>query len=189
MADVALLVKAAHFAAERHRFQRRKGEDGSPYINHPLEVADLVANVGGVTDVRVLAAAILHDTVEDTPTTLEELETLFGADVSALVAELTDDKRLPKQERKRLQIEHAPHLSDAVKPVKLADKICNVRDVTNNPPVDWSVERRKEYLFWAEQVVAGLRGANRDLEDRFDAVLQDGLMALRREPAPTEEPT
>jgi len=189
MADVALLVKAAHFAAGRHRFQRRKGEDGSPYINHPLEVADLVANVGGVTDVRVLAAAILHDTVEDTPTTLEELETLFGSDVSALVAELTDDKRLPKHERKRLQIEHAPHLSDAVKPVKLADKICNVRDVTNNPPVDWSVERRKEYLSWAEQVVAGLRGANRHLEERFDVVLQDGLTALRREPAPTEEPT
>lgn len=179
--EVAYLLKAARFSAERHRSQRRKGEDASPYINHPLEVADLLANVGGVTDVHVLAAAILHDTVEDTGTSLDELTELFGPEVSSLVAELTDDKRLSKQERKRLQIEHARGLSDAAKPIKLADKTSNVQEVTDNPPTDWPVARRREYLSWAEHVVAGLRGSNRDLERRFDAVLQRGMQKLGRE--------
>jgi guanosine-3',5'-bis(diphosphate) 3'-pyrophosphohydrolase len=174
-------LKAARFSSERHRSQRRKGKDADPYINHPIEVAHLAASVGGVVDVAVLAAAILHDTVEDTGTSLDELEKLFGSEVSTLVAELTDDKSLPKQERKRLQIEHASQLSEGAKPIKLADKISNIREVIENPPVHWSLERRREYLVWAAEVVSRLRGCNRNLEQRFDELLQRGLSEFAEE--------
>jgi GTP diphosphokinase / guanosine-3',5'-bis(diphosphate) 3'-diphosphatase len=176
--DLEFLLQAAMFAAEKHRKCRRKGADASPYINHPIDVANLVAGVGGITDARILAAAILHDTVEDTATKPEEIADLFGADVSAFVAELTDDKRLPKAERKRLQVEHARELSPGAKTIKLADKISNVNEVIDNPPADWPIERRREYLTWAEAVVAGCRGTNAALERRFDESLQRGLRKL-----------
>jgi guanosine-3',5'-bis(diphosphate) 3'-pyrophosphohydrolase len=183
MHDLALLLQAARFSADKHRSQRRKDEDASPYINHPIEVAELLATVGGVTDTEILMAAILHDTVEDTDTTGEELEARFGAGVRALVAEVTDDKTLPKGERKRLQVEHAPHLSARAKQIKIADKISNVREVTHNPPAGWPLERRREYLQWAKRVVSGCRGPNPNLERLFDQVLQDG-QARQREPGP-----
>ena len=176
--DLAFLLQAAMFSAEKHRRQRRKGEDASPYINHPIAVADLVANVGGISDVRILAAAILHDTIEDTNTTLDQLTELFGQEVSTLVAEVSDDKSLPKAERKRLQIEHAQQLSSAAKMIKLADKISNVTEVLENPPVDWSIERRRDYLEWARAVVAGCQGTNAGLEQRFDELLKRGLRTL-----------
>ena len=179
--DLALLLKAASFSAERHRHQHRKGDDPPPYINHPLEVASILANVGGVTDVTILVAALLHDTVEDTSATGEELEQEFGPSVRALVEEVTDDKSLPRAERRRLQIEHTPALSVAAKQIKLGDKICNLRDVVKNPPTDWSLQRRREYLDWAACVVAGCRGANVALERHFDQVLQDGRPVLARE--------
>lgn len=167
------ILKAVAFAAEKHRDQRRKGAQASPYINHPIAVAELLALVGGVSDLATLQAAVLHDTIEDTETTPDELEEVFSAEVRDLVVEVTDDKALPKQERKRLQIEHAPHLSGRAKGIKLADKICNVRDVTHDPP-DWRIERRLEYLAWAERVVAGCRGTNAYLERYFDEVLARG---------------
>lgn len=176
MTDARLLLDAAHFAAVRHRTQRRKGADASPYINHPLEVAALLAECG-VDDAAVLAAALLHDTVEDTETTPDELAARFGARIAGLVAEVTDDKRLPKAERKRLQIVHAPQLSAGARLVKLADKICNVRDVTHHPP-DWPHARRREYLAWAAAVVDGCRGSHAELETRFDAALAEGLALL-----------
>jgi guanosine-3',5'-bis(diphosphate) 3'-pyrophosphohydrolase len=179
--DLAFLLQAAMFSAEKHRKQRRKGEDASPYINHPIAVANLLASVGGITDVRLLAAAILHDTVEDTGTTLDELTGLFGHEVSALVAEVSDDKSLPKAERKRLQIQHSHQLSKAAKLIKLGDKISNVNEIMENPPVDWSTERRREYLKWAKAVVAGCRGTNEGLEQRFDELLERGLRTLEEE--------
>ncbi len=139
--------------------------------------------VGGVTDAHLLQAAVLHDTVEDTETTLAELETRFGPVVRTLVAEVTDDKSLAKEERKRLQIEHAPTLSVGARQIKLADKICNVRDVVNRPPLDWSPERCADYLRWSEAVVKGCRGVNARLEQEFDDVLAEGrdrLQILRR---------
>jgi guanosine-3',5'-bis(diphosphate) 3'-pyrophosphohydrolase len=168
MNNLHKLLEAASFAAKKHTGQKRKGADGEPYINHPLEVASLLANVGKVEDYDVLIAALLHDTVEDTGVTSEELTELFGEKVSGYVSEVTDDKSLPKAERKQLQIEHAPHLSDGAKQIKLADKISNIRDVTENPPHDWSDQRRLEYIEWGEKVVSGLRGANENLEKRFD---------------------
>jgi GTP diphosphokinase / guanosine-3',5'-bis(diphosphate) 3'-diphosphatase len=165
---VSIILAASAFAAHKHRDQRRKGADASPYINHPIAVANVSANEGGITDDTVLAAALLHDTIEDTDTTAEELQAQFGPDVAAIVVEVTDDKSLPKQDRKRLQIEHAATLSDQAKLVKLADKICNVRDMSQAPPIDWSPERKQEYFVWTKQVVDQLRGVCPMLERLFD---------------------
>ncbi|HEX2138457.1 MAG TPA: HD domain-containing protein [Woeseiaceae bacterium] len=165
------LLRAARFAAEKHRDQRRKGIEASPYINHPIEVAELISRVGEVDDLPTLIAAILHDTVEDTETTFEDIENAFGADVCSLVAEMTDDKSLPKAERKRLQVEHSSQVSHRAKLIKIADKTCNVKDVANSPPPDWSVKRRTEYLDWASRVVDGCRGVNEKLERHFDETL------------------
>jgi len=162
------LIQAINFAAKKHSSQKRKGADGEPYINHPLEVLNLLTSVGKVEDFNILIAAVLHDTIEDTETTEEEIEKLFGAEVCKMVLELTDDKSLPKAERKQLQIEHAPYISVGAKQIKLCDKISNIRDVLENPPDGWSVERRSEYVNWGEKVVAGLRGANENLEKHFD---------------------
>lgn len=171
MNDLSKLLQAISFSAKKHRYQRRKGNDAEPYINHPLEVANLIANIGKVSNYEILMAAVLHDTVEDTETTAEELTELFGENVCKMVLEVTDDKSLPKQRRKELQIEHAPHLSIGAKHVKLADKISNVSDVLHNPP-DWSAETKANYIIWAGKVVDGLRGVNKDLEDYFDNLVK-----------------
>lgn len=175
---VAALLKALHFAADKHRDQRRKDEEASPYINHPIEVAELLTRVAGVTDVVTLQGAILHDTIEDTNTTPQELESVFGPEVRRVVEEMTDDTKLPKADRKRLQIEHAPHLSERAKHIKLADKIANVRSITEAPPAKWALARRKEYLDWTEQVIAGLRGSSPPLEKLYDELLVEGRRVL-----------
>ncbi|MCA9174377.1 MAG: bifunctional (p)ppGpp synthetase/guanosine-3',5'-bis(diphosphate) 3'-pyrophosphohydrolase [Planctomycetales bacterium] len=161
-----LLVRAAAFAAERHRSQRRKDDAATPYINHPLQVAELLVSAN-ICDAALLAAAMLHDTVEDTATSFAEIESAFGAEVCGLVAEVTDDKSLPKQRRKELQIEHAPHKSPRAKQLKIADKICNIRDLSDISPVGWDRERKAEYLRWAEAVVAGCEGINDWLDEQF----------------------
>ena len=163
-----LVVRAAAFAAHAHRAQRRKSEGDIPYINHPLEVAQILAETAGVSDPVVLAAAILHDTVEDTDALPIDLITRFGVRVATLVDEVTDDKSLHKKERKRLQIEHAPHMSPEAKLIKLADKTHNVYSIATKPPLIWGRERIIQYVDWAEQVVAGLRGTNAALEALFD---------------------
>lgn len=178
---LAPILKALHFAADKHRDQRRKDVEGSPYINHPIEVAELLARVGGVTDLVTLQSAILHDTIEDTKTKPEELEAAFGPEVRRVVEEVTDDKQLPKGERKQLQIEHASHLSERAKQIKIGDKISNVLGVTQAPPADWSLERRLEYLDWTEKVVEGCRGCNATLESFYDQVLAEGRQVLGRQ--------
>jgi guanosine-3',5'-bis(diphosphate) 3'-pyrophosphohydrolase len=162
------LISSIAFAADKHRDQRRKDASASPYINHPIALANVLANEAGIDDERVLIAAVLHDTIEDTDTTEQELVRLFGQEISDIVIEVTDDKTLSKAERKRLQIEHAPHISRRAKLVKLADKICNLRDIASSPPTNWSVERKAEYFDWAKAVVDGMRGANPALEFLFD---------------------
>lgn len=169
----AALLSALRFAADRHRDQRRKDPAASPYINHPIAVAETLARYG-VADLTTLQAAVLHDTLEDTETTPEELEERFGADVARVVREVTDDRRLPKDSRKRLQVEGAAGLSRAAKLVRLADKICNVRDVAHAPPAGWSAARRREYLDWTERVVSGCRGAEPGLEALYDRLLAEG---------------
>jgi GTP diphosphokinase / guanosine-3',5'-bis(diphosphate) 3'-diphosphatase len=172
------LLKAIRFSADKHRNQRRKDSVQSPYINHPIEVVQLLWDVGGVRDVDVLLAAILHDTIEDTGTQPEEISDRFGEEVLSFVLEVTDDKNLPKSDRKRLQIESAAHKSYGAKLIKLADKCCNVRDLLASPPENWSLERRREYLLWTEQVVAGLRGTNEALEEYYDHELSSGKILL-----------
>ncbi|MGE0825773.1 MAG: HD domain-containing protein [Candidatus Binatia bacterium] len=176
--NIAVLLRALHFAADKHRDQRRKGEEGSPYINHLIEVAELLTHDGNVTDLVTLQAAILHDTLEDTQTTTEELEVRFGPEVRQVVEEVTDDKRLPKTERKRLQIEHAPGMSARAKTIKLADKISNILGIIQTPPAGWSLERRREYLNWSEQVVAGCQGANATLEKLYAETVAEGRRVL-----------
>jgi (p)ppGpp synthase/HD superfamily hydrolase len=166
------LLVALQFAAWKHSKQRRKDSDGTPYINHPIAVAEMLSRVGKVTDMVTLQAAILHDTLEDTQTSVQELDDQFGRDVRFLVQELTDDKSLPKQERKRLQIVHTPNLSIRAKQIKIADKICNLNDMTITQPPDWPLQRKWEYLDWSERVVAGCRGSNSYLEQLFDIVLK-----------------
>ena len=172
------LLEAIRFSAEKHRNQRRKDRDQTPYINHPIEVTQLLWEVGGVRDIDVLLAAVLHDTVEDTETRPEEISARFGEKVLSFVMEVTDDKSLPKSERKRLQIVNAPQKSFGAKLIKLADKSCNVRNLISMPPEDWSLERRREYLLWTEQVVAGLRGTNAALEEYYDHELTSGKSLL-----------
>ncbi len=175
---IVALFRALHFAADKHRDQRRKGAEGSPYINHLIEVAEILVRVGGITDLVTLQAAILHDTLEDTQTTPEELEATFSLEVRCVVEEITDNTRLPKAERKRLQIEHAPHLSIRAKLVKLADKISNVRSIIQTPPAEWSLERKQEYLDWSAQVVEGCRGCKLALERAYDDILAEGKRVL-----------
>jgi guanosine-3',5'-bis(diphosphate) 3'-pyrophosphohydrolase len=166
---ISIVLAASAFAAYKHRDQRRKGAEASPYINHPIAVANVLANEADITDPVILAAALLHDTIEDTDTTEHELIAEFGSEIAAIVLEVTDDKSLPKQERKRLQVAHAATLSEKAKLVKLADKICNVRDMNHSPPVGWSTQRKIEYFAWAKQVVDPMRGVSPALERLFDA--------------------
>ena len=168
MSDITLILRAASFAAHKHRNQRRKDAHASPYINHPLALARVLAEVGGVSDAATLCAALLHDTVEDTETTEQELVDAFGAEIAGIVMEVTDDKTFDKARRKQLQIEHAAHISGKAKLVKLADKISNVQDLSSSPPVGWPLERKQAYFDWAKAVVDQMRGSNSALEAMFD---------------------
>ena len=178
ISNVALVLRAAEFAAHKHRNQRRKGATQRPYIGHCIEVARLVADVGKVDDANVLAAALLHDTVEDTDTTREELRELFGAVIDDLVAEVTDDKTLDSKVRKDAQVTHAPHLTDGAKVIKLADKISNVREIGVDPPEIWTIERRQEYFAWAARVVAAIGSINPELERLFASTLETSTRIL-----------
>jgi guanosine-3',5'-bis(diphosphate) 3'-pyrophosphohydrolase len=173
------LLQATNFAAKKHSMQRRKNAEASPYINHPVEVALHLSDVGKVEDEDILIAALLHDTIEDTETTREEIVTIFGDSVASLVCECTDDKILPKLERKRLQIENAPKKSSGAKQIKIADKTCNLRSILIDPPADWSIHRQFEYFQWAEKVIAGLLGVNQKLDQEVCALLQQGLDKLK----------
>lgn len=166
--SIRRILAAASFAAEKHAQQKRKGENGEPYFNHLLEVAELIAASSPNLDVELMMAAFLHDTVEDTGVALQELEQRFGKDVAALVAEVTDDKSLPKETRKQLQVEHTPEKSSRAQTLKLADKISNLRAIISSPPVGWSLERKQQYFEWARQVVSGIAFPNEFLKSEFD---------------------
>ncbi len=170
--NLAGMLEAIQFAAVKHRDQRRKDVAASPYINHPIAVAELLARVGGIDDVAVLQAAVLHDTLEDTETTAAELDERFGEAVRRMVEEVTDDRALSKKERKLKQVEHAPHMSKGAQCIKVADKICNVGDVTVSEPEAWSPGLRREYVEWSAKVVAGCGGCNAALEAHFARLLE-----------------
>ncbi|CAJ0925538.1 unnamed protein product [Ranitomeya imitator] len=173
MAEVTGILEAANFAAEKHKAQRRKDAEETPYINHPIGVARILSHEAGIDDVAVLQAALLHDTVEDTNTTFLEIEETFGLEVRRIVEEVTDDKTLPRMRRKQLQIEHAPHCSHKAKLVKLADKLYNLRDLKRSTPKGWSEKRVQEYFQWAFQVVSGLHGTNVAMEKHLDQLFKE----------------
>ena len=177
------MLKALEFAAGRHRAQFRKGIDKIPYINHPIQVANLLANDAGETDTDLLAAAILHDVIEDTVTSVKERDELithmrkkFGETILSIVLEVTDDKTLEKKERKRLQVETAYQKSVNARKLEIADKIMNLRDIASNPPAGWELQRISDYFDWSGAVVEGLRGVNRKLEEMFDDSLAKGRL-------------
>ncbi len=169
---VQMVLKAARFASLKHVSQKRKGVNQEPYLNHLIEVAELVSGAITESDTNVIAAALLHDTIEDTRTTKEELVAEFGLDVASLVAEVTDDKSLPKAERKRLQTEHAPHISARAQTIKIADKISNLRALLSTPPEDWDLKRKQEYFAWAAGVVDACTAPNPFLKEEFARALQ-----------------
>jgi len=174
-------VSALAFSAAKHRDQRRKDVEASPYINHPIALTDVLVNEGGVLNWDVLCAALLHDTIEDTQTTAEELTKSFGKKITSIVLEVTDDKSLPKEKRKQQQIDHARHSSHEAKLVKLADKICNLRDILASPPSGWDTARKMAYFEWSAQVLSGMRGSNSKLEKIFDALLEKGRTQYQSE--------
>ncbi|MGM0498366.1 MAG: HD domain-containing protein [Bacteroidota bacterium] len=178
------VFKALEFASERHKNQFRKGEEKIPYINHPINVATLLTEFNE-TETNLLSAAVLHDVIEDTAEEKREIDDIskiikkqFGNKVLNIVLEVTDDKSLPYQERKRLQIENTPYLSKEGKKLKISDKICNIKDMMNHPPVDWPTERKIMYLEWAKDVVEGARGVNPAMEEHFDNIIQKAYNSL-----------
>ena len=175
--SLSLLFKALAFSAEKHTKQRRKDIEESPYINHPIALANILAQ-RWVIDENVLCAAILHDTLEDTETTANELREHFGEKITSIVLEVTDDKSLEKSVRKQKQVEHAASISHEAKLVKLADKIANITDIINTPPADWSSERKKDYFNWAKAVVDNLRGAHQGLEKDFDDLIKKATIVF-----------
>ncbi len=170
MSELNIIFKALSFAALKHRDQRRKNIEASPYINHPIDLVNVLVNEGQVTDTDVIVAAILHDTVEDTDTAYAELEKEFGKAIADIVNEVTDDTSLGKEKRKQQQIDRAAHASFQARLVKLADKICNLRDMNSAPPAGWDIERRREYFYWSSEVINEFRGTHEKLERIFDQV-------------------
>ncbi|MGO9742399.1 MAG: HD domain-containing protein [Roseiarcus sp.] len=179
MNDVVAIMRAADFAARKHTHQRRKGELAEPYLNHLVEVADLAAEA---TDGQpeIVAAALLHDAVEDQGVTLDEIAATFGAPVASLVAEVSDDTSLPKAERKRLQIEHAAEKSPGACVIKLADKTSNLRAIASSPP-RWSIERKRDYIDWASAVVARLPIRPAGLLAQFDEAVHRARQSLEQQ--------
>lgn len=178
MKDWIAVLRAADTAARWHVHQRRKGIAQEPYINHLLEVASLVAEATNGSDPTVVIAALLHDAVEDQGATSETVAMEFGQHVADIVMEVTDDKTLPKDERKRRQVENAEDKSREGKLIKLADKTSNLRTVAASPAADWSVKRRLEYIEWVKNVVAGLRGTSPWLEQQFDEAAERAMQSL-----------
>jgi (p)ppGpp synthase/HD superfamily hydrolase len=178
MNDLRAVLEAADTAARWHCHQRRKGDAEEPYINHLVEVARLVADATDGSDPDLVIAALLHDSIEDCGINAAEIGDRFGSDVAALVVAVTDDKALPKQTRKQLQIDHAPGLSARAKVLKQADKTSNLRALGASPPRGWPVERKREYIAWSRAVVAGTRGTNAWLEAEFDCAADAATAAV-----------
>ena len=176
--DLTKIFQACIFAANKHQDQIRKDQEGSPYITHPLFVAQVIWEIGGVADTNILVAAILHDTIEDTKTTRTELRKTFGKSILDIVLEVTDDKSLPKPERKRLQAVHAPNLTYAARIIKWGDKFVNCSDVLNSPPKDWPIERQRNYIQWNSDVLYKIRGTNLALEATYDEILKKAEIQL-----------
>jgi HD domain len=178
--EVRRLTKALAFAAEAHRNHRRKGASQEPYINHLIEVLDLVTSVED-SDMDVLIAALLHDVLEDTRTGYDELVATFGERVARIVQENSDDMTLPKPERRRARLAGIGKKSREARLVKLADIISNLRAIVISPPAGWSNDRRLGYLESCRNLVDAGRGSNAEIERIFDDTAKEVEEAIRTE--------
>lgn len=176
--DFSLTLQACIFAANKHDGQIRKDQSGSPYITHPLMVTRDIYQIGGVRETNILIAALLHDTIEDTGTKPNEIQDIFGKSILDIVLEVTDDKSLPKEERKRLQVVHAPDITYPARIIKWGDKIVNCRDILDSPPMDWSLQRRQNYFQWSADVLHKMRGTNAPMEAAFDQIVERAEIQL-----------
>jgi len=171
------LFNALSYASQMHQNQRRKGSD-TPYVNHLIDVARLLAEYHMGDDLVLMQAALLHDVVEDTEADMRDVEVIFGQDVASVVAEVTDDKSLPKHLRKQLVVENCAHWTWRAKVLKLADLISNVNDVIHRPPTSWDLERQSNYFGWAAQVAQMMAGAHPELEYRLLGLIETGQHQL-----------
>ena len=185
MEKLGKIFKALEFAANRHKYQTRKGVGKIPYINHPVQVAKTLIDYGE-DDTDFIVSALLHDVVEDTAQNESQVKDLsgkilkmFGENVLLTVLEVSDNKELPVDERKQLQIQMTPNLSDRAKKLKIADKICNIQDIINDPPEGWPEDRKIAYIHWAKQVVNGARGLNHEMDEYFDEIYTLSLQKLQ----------
>lgn len=183
-----LFIKALRFASDKHMTHRRKGCDSVPYINHLIKVAEILYTIGDENNEEILAAAILHDTLEDTDTTFEELNSIFGTRIAELVREVTDDMSLSYEDRKRHQIKNAIFISNDARKLKIADKISNIKDILELP-LNWSNRRKRQYIDWAEQVITNCRGVNPKLDQAFDEILLQARTAISLSANNQNEPT
>jgi GTP diphosphokinase / guanosine-3',5'-bis(diphosphate) 3'-diphosphatase len=176
-AGIGLILRALEFAARKHRDQRRKDKPASPYINHPIRLASVLWDEGGINDPIIIAAALLHDTIEDTKTTVQELRGTFGEEIAEVVLEVTDMAWVKWKVRKRLQVARARHAGVRAKLVNLADKIVNLRDIAASPPPTWPLRNQRDYFDWAKEVIDRQRGTHLRLEKKFDEAyaLKPGL--------------
>lgn len=179
--SIPRLTEATLFAARAHCTQRRKGRDADPYVNHVIEVADRLARATEGSDLALVVAGLLHDTIEDCGVTAGDLTRRFGEDVAALVVEVTDDRPLSREERKRAQIGHMATISERAPMLKVADKASNLRDIALAPGSDWSAKRRHDYVLWADKVVAPCRGLNATLDRGYDEARSLALKAIERD--------
>jgi (p)ppGpp synthase/HD superfamily hydrolase len=171
----AFLARAYAFAAVRHAGQKRNAAGDEPYLHHLIEVANLLAYATDGADPVLVAGGVLHDVLEDTPTTPAELSSLFGPEVAALVAEVTDPEGVTEAERRQRQVKHAPHLSDRARLLKIADKTSNIRERLATRPPGKTDQDIRDYVDWGAAVVAGCRGFNARLEDAFDAAYEAAI--------------
>lgn len=170
--DLQKLTKAYNFSAQKHTKQRRKDKDANPYINHPIEVAKILTD-SDIVDIDTIIAGILHDTIEDTNTTYEEIIENFGENIAKIVMECSDDKKLDKITRKQLQIVHAGEISSEARMVKLADKLSNCHNMINNPPCQWSKAEIYGYIYWSYAVCQKLKGINIKLDNKLDDMFKN----------------
>lgn len=178
MSNLQLLFKALNYAAEQHKAQRRKGDDSVPYINHPIKVTTILTQFVSTPSDELIAASLLHDVVEDTDATIDDIKNMFGPVIASIVQEVTDDKSLPKIESKQKQIDNAPHLSINAKLIRICDKIANVRDICGENIPDWDYKTKIEYINWAEEVVKGLGKFHDELEFTFKDEVRWGRLKV-----------
>ncbi|EFO18322.1 hypothetical protein LOAG_10172 [Loa loa] len=168
---ISLIIEAVDLAARRHRQQRRKDAAQTPYVNHPIGVAYILTSEGQITDTTTIIAAILHDIVEHTKTTDEEIRKMFGDEIADIVKECTMVRSMKREARMKSELEKASKLSHKAKLVQLADKLNNIRDIERGTPLGWTKQHVTEYIIFAKDLLSKIRGIHGPLESALDDII------------------